>query len=123
MQYQPSLVIQWFNSFISVLQYGAMLAMLFGPTSVLQSSLGTALVGSGSNVSRIAQSLEENKVAIIAGLFFGGNLIKGVISSSSAFEMFLGNTPMWSAVLEGRMPSMQEMEDRLREAGYTFPHR
>lgn len=58
----------------------------------------------------------EKRWSIILGAFFFGNtLINGIISTG-AFEVLYGNDVIFSKILTGRMPSMDELVVGVQEA-------
>eukprot|EP00922_Rhytidocystis_sp_ex-Travisia-forbesii_P056980 GHVS01084353.1.p2 GENE.GHVS01084353.1~~GHVS01084353.1.p2 ORF type:complete len:150 (-),score=35.33 GHVS01084353.1:327-776(-) len=89
---------------LSVLQISA-IAILAGGLYVLTHLFN---IQSGA-VYAALQRYEENKWVLIMAAFLLGNIAQSALTSSSAFEVFLGEDLVWSGIAAGRPPSVDEL--------------
>jgi len=62
--------------------------------------------------------IEENKVAICIGVFFVGNILVNSITNTGAFEIYLNEKLVWSAVdNEKRVPSIDSIINLIKRNG------
>lgn len=62
--------------------------------------------------------IEENKMTIGFGAFFAGNMLGNIISNTGAFEIFVGNKRIWSAIEnQGKIPQIESIEAMIRKYG------
>lgn len=61
--------------------------------------------------------LQQNKLPYIFGAYFIGNTIVQNLSNTGAFEISYQGQMVWSKLLEGRMPSVEEIFQGLKDAG------
>lgn len=63
----------------------------------------------GMPIPALYYKAQESKMMSYMIAFFGFNFVKGQISSTGAFEIFLDNELIYSKLQTGRMPDMNEL--------------
>ena len=52
------------------------------------------------------------------GAFFAGNMLGGIINNTGAFEIFVNNKMIWSAIEnQGRIPQIESIEAMIKKYG------
>lgn len=51
------------------------------------------------------QAYEQRKMVVLIGGYFLLNMLQGAVSSTGAFEVYLGDTLLFSKLRTGRMPT------------------
>ncbi|KAL4423195.1 hypothetical protein ABPG77_000328 [Micractinium sp. CCAP 211/92] len=64
----------------------------------------------------IWRTLEEKKMMVLLGIWFGGGTIRQNLLSTGAFEVSYGGTPIFSKLDTGRLPTMSEVVGGIAEA-------
>ena len=65
--------------------------------------------------------IEANKAMVGMGAFFGGNILGGMITNTGAFEIYLNEKLIWSAINnEGKIPQIEGIEAMIRRMGYKL---
>ena len=87
--------------------------MLSKVVSVAQTGLLIVGIG-GSYIPAIRdhplyQRIQDKKLIIFIGGYFGLNFLQGKISSTGAFEVYQNDRLVFSKIAMKRMPSMQEI--------------
>eukprot|EP00884_Botryococcus_braunii_P002157 jgi/Botrbrau1/11942/Bobra.341_1s0009.1 len=90
---------------VLLLQLIAVAGLFFGPQ--LFSGLGMA---PPPWYLRLRDSLGGALIAI----WFGGNLVNNMLTSTGAFEVFFDGEPIWSKLQSGHMPSLQYVGDTIQ---------
>jgi selT/selW/selH-like putative selenoprotein len=57
----------------------------------------------------LAASLAANKLQILMGAFFVGNMLQGALLNTGAFEVSVGGELVFSKLATGRMPTLPEL--------------
>jgi selT/selW/selH-like putative selenoprotein len=78
--------------------------------------IGLALAGPGAAAAlgvtlpaELAASLAANKLQILMGAFFVGNMLQGALLNTGAFEVMVGGELVFSKLATGRMPTLPEL--------------
>lgn len=95
---------------ITLLQWSAIGICVIGPAKLW------GLISS-SPVPQVIRSMDESRWQLVASAFFLGNMVKGILTSSSAFEIYLGNRLVFSGLDAGRVPSVADIAAGLQRAG------
>lgn len=76
---------------------------------------GHGLVDSAaSRIERFAAAAAQNRATYIISIFFGSQVLRGLLLSSNAFEIYFGRDLLWSTLQHGRMPSAAELLDAIQ---------
>jgi len=74
------------------------------------------LTSLGIPVPALYTKLQDNKLMAIGGLFLFNSLMQQLVLTG-AFEIHLNGQEIFSKLKEGRMPTIDELIDRLEDAG------
>lgn len=107
----PAPLFRWLGTLLTGVQYGVILASLFGPTSIYN------YVAFSQPLPHIVAQWQELRWQVAGIAFFVGNLLFRSITGSRAFEIFLGDRLIFSTVGMGRHPTVADLNAGLREAG------
>lgn len=61
--------------------------------------------------------INEHKMYVGLLLFFGGNLLNGIITNSGALEIFYNDELIWSALKTGKVPNMRSLVHLIKAKG------
>ena len=65
----------------------------------------------------IISLINEHKVYAGLFLFFGGNLLNGIITNSGALEIFYNDELIWSTLKTGKVPNMKSLVHLIKAKG------
>lgn len=68
----------------------------------------------------VPEGLFQNKMASCLGTFFMGNMIAGGLTKTNAFEIYLNDKLLFSALKTQRKPNMQDLVRSFQKAGVTL---
>jgi len=63
----------------------------------------------GAPVPEWYNSLQDNKMFSMIGLFFVGNMVEQSLLSTGAFEVVVNGEPVWSKIETGYLPSLEHL--------------
>lgn len=108
-------------SIISLLQWSIILICLANPLHVYE-VLSSYFLGHATPAPAFIHQMAEGRWQFIGLTFFLGNLFKGVFTNLSAFEIFLGDSLVFSGTETGRAPSVEDLLTGLQRAGAVILH-
>ena len=81
--------------------------------SLLQTALFVIAIGGNFipaiNQHPLYQQLQEKRLFIFLGGYFGLNMLQNAISSTGAFEVYLNDALIFSKLTSNRLPSPEEI--------------
>ena len=69
---------------------------------------------------KIIDIIQENKITSGILMFFGGNILSGMITNNGAFEIFVNNKMVWSKLSSGKVPNIQGIESLITRNGFNL---
>lgn len=64
--------------------------------------------------------IKENKMASVFGIFLVLNMVASGLTKTSAFEIYVGKTQIWSTMKHERMPNMNDLVKGFKKVGITI---
>lgn len=112
----PAPLFQYVVSLLSLVQWLIIAICILNPLRVHE-VLSAVFFGHSTPAPAIIQYMNEKRWPLVGLAFFVGNMLKGAITSSSAFEVFLGDSLVFSALEAGRTPNADDLVAGLERAG------
>mmetsp|Transcript_108442 Transcript_108442/g.188228 ORF Transcript_108442/g.188228 Transcript_108442/m.188228 type:complete len:123 (+) Transcript_108442:454-822(+) len=98
MEYPAPKANRLISSFLGMLQYELMFLLFI-------------------NDKLLPDGLRENKMMTFFGIWFGGSMVSSGLTKTNAFEIYLGNKRVFSALKKERMPNMRDLIDGFKRLG------
>jgi len=61
------------------------------------------------NDKMLPESMRENKMAAVFGVFLGSNMLASALTKTNAFEIYVGKKLIWSQLQQGRTPNREDL--------------
>lgn len=114
---QPAPLFQFISDVIGFSQMCIIAICILGPTRIYE-YFSSYILGQRSVIPPpFVQQITEARWQLIGVTFFVGNIIKGFLTSSSAFEIFLGDQLIFSGLDAQRNPNVSDLVSGLERAG------
>jgi len=68
----------------------------------------------------LPDGLRENKLMSFFGIWLGGSMVSSSITSSHAFEIYLGKRLVWSSLRNHRHPDVRDLFHGFQKVGVTL---
>mmetsp|Transcript_2807 Transcript_2807/g.2753 ORF Transcript_2807/g.2753 Transcript_2807/m.2753 type:complete len:106 (-) Transcript_2807:208-525(-) len=69
---------------------------------------------------RTARQSKDNKFTAFFAVYFIGSTLQGVLMNTGAFEIYKGNTLIWSTLQAGRLPKLNDIVAAFERQGVEF---
>jgi hypothetical protein len=65
--------------------------------------------------------MRENRMLSVFGIWLGGSMVRSGLTKTGAFEVYLGQKQVWSAIKKGgETPKMKELVEAFKAVGVTI---
>lgn len=66
---------------------------------------------------RLPESIRENKMMVVFGLFLVGSMVSSALTNTNAFEIFVGDELVFSKLQKDRMPNLRDLVEGFQSVG------
>ncbi|KAF4662837.1 hypothetical protein FOZ61_002142 [Perkinsus olseni] len=68
----------------------------------------------------LVKNMQDNKFTAFFAVYFIGSTIQGILMNTGAFEIYKGNTLIWSTLQAGRLPKLNDIVAAFERQGVQF---
>ncbi|KAF4718036.1 hypothetical protein FOZ63_029659 [Perkinsus olseni] len=68
----------------------------------------------------LVKNMQDNKFTAFFAVYFIGSTFQGILMNTGAFEIYKGNTLIWSALQAGRLPKLNDIVAAFERQGVQF---
>mmetsp|Transcript_26019 Transcript_26019/g.22292 ORF Transcript_26019/g.22292 Transcript_26019/m.22292 type:complete len:102 (-) Transcript_26019:8-313(-) len=74
----------------------------------------------GFAIASPQKSMQDNKFTSFFAVYFIGSTLQGILMNTGAFEIYKGNTLIWSTLQAGRLPKLNDIVMAFQRQGVDF---